>query len=445
MADTNKALLRNSSSIGGIKKAVSSFGKSLYAANRTSSKIIKSIYAGNRDKKKAIAKRSSLLNMRKEAVRRREQEDLVEAGKVGGVFRRTGKVISNSTKGILGRIMDFIGVIMLGWFIRTIPGILSRAQEMIQNVQNLTRTLSNWLGGVFNFFGELGSGLDFNFGEIKDVRLQDDDSKIRNEVNNVKDQSQSVNREFQNMYDDITNINFDSYLDKDSNTGPSQGNQGNQGTQGAQQGQQGQQGYTVPDDQSFRESVSAAAKRLGVSEDDLYAVMAFETGGTFNPAEKNKKGSGATGLIQFMPETAEGLGTTTDELSKMSRTEQMKYVEKFLSNKGISGKGLSDLYMAVLFPAAVGKPDDFVLFGKGAIKGFTGKAYEQNSGLDANNDGSVTKAEASAKVMQFKGVRPKPQLQSGASPLQSEELAQYTSDSGNQTTVITQRTIVLPG
>ena len=59
MADTNKALLRNSSSIGGIKKAFSSFGKSLYAANRTSSKIIKSIYAGNRDKKKAIAKRSS--------------------------------------------------------------------------------------------------------------------------------------------------------------------------------------------------------------------------------------------------------------------------------------------------------------------------------------------------------------------------------------------------
>ena len=59
-------------------------------------------------------------------------------------------------------------------------------------------------------------------------------------------------------------------------------------------------------------------------------------------------------------------------------------------------------------PAAVGKPDDFVLFGKGAIEGYTGKAYEQNKGLDANNDGSVTKAEASAKVQQYKGVRPEP-------------------------------------
>ena len=59
----------------------------------------------------------------------------------------------------------------------------------------------------------------------------------------------------------------------------------------------------------------------------------------------------------------------------MSRARQMHYVEKYLSNKGVKGKGLSDLYMAVLFPAAVGKSDDFVLFGKGAMSGYTGRAY----------------------------------------------------------------------
>lgn len=403
MADTNQALLKNSSSIGGIKKAVTSFGKSLYAANRTSSSIIKSIYSSNREKKRAIARTSSLVNLRKEAVRRREQEDLVEAGKVGGIFKRTGKVISNSTKGILGRIMDFIGVIMVGWFIRTMPQIIQRAETLIKNVTQLSTTLRNWLDGVFNFFGELGSGLDFNFGEIKDLRIQDDQSKLRNSVNDVEDKSASLSRDVENMYNDLVNFDMGKALGNDNE------NQGNQGTQGAQQGQQGTQSYTVPDDQSFKESVSATAKRLGISEDDLYAVMAFETGGTFNPAEKNRAGSGATGLIQFMPSTAEGLGTTTDELAKMSRTEQMKYVEKFLSNKGISGKGLSDVYMAVLFPAAVGKPDDFVLFGKGAMSGYTGTAYEQNKGLDANNDGSITKAEASAKVQQYKGVRPEPE------------------------------------
>jgi hypothetical protein len=139
------------------------------------------------------------------------------------------------------------------------------------------------------------------------------------------------------------------------------------------------------------------------------AVMSFETGGTFNPSEPNKMGSGATGLIQFMPKTAAGLGTSTQALAGMSRADQMQYVEKYLSDKGIRGGNLSDLYMAVLFPAAVGKPDNFVLFGNGAtIPGYGAgtRAYSQNRGLDRNGDGSVTKAEASAKVLRHRHPQP---------------------------------------
>ena len=162
----------------------------------------------------------------------------------------------------------------------------------------------------------------------------------------------------------------------------------------------------VASDTAFQEEVSAVAGRLGISEADLYAVMSFETGGTFNPNIRNAAGSGATGLIQFMPNTAAGLGTSTQALAGMSRVEQMKYVEKYLSNKGVSGKGLSDVYMAVLFPAAVGKPDNFVLFGRGAMSGYTGRAYTQNRGLDSNGDGSVTKAEAAAKVLRHRHPQP---------------------------------------
>ena len=154
----------------------------------------------------------------------------------------------------------------------------------------------------------------------------------------------------------------------------------------------------VKNDLEFQQGVEQLAQKYNVSVQDLYAVMSFETGGTFDPAQKNLQGSGATGLIQFMPSTAKGLGTSTEELSKMTRTEQLKYVDKYFSNKGIEGGNLDDLYMAILFPVAVGKPDNFVLFGEGAIEGYRGTAYEQNSGLDLNRDGSITKAEAAAKV-----------------------------------------------
>jgi len=112
-----------------------------------------------------------------------------------------------------------------------------------------------------------------------------------------------------------------------------------------------------------------------------------------------------------MPSTARGLGTSTAELAKMSRTEQLKYVDKYFSNKGIEGGNLDDLYMAILFPAAVGKPDNFVLFGKGAtISGYGAGsiAYRQNALLDLNKDGSVTKAEAAASARKHKGKRPRP-------------------------------------
>ena len=64
-------------------------------------------------------------------------------------------------------------------------------------------------------------------------------------------------------------------------------------------------------------------------------------------------GSGATGLIQFMPDTAKGLGTsTTEALSQMTRSEQLKYVDKYFEGTLNKGASLSDVYMSVLLPAS---------------------------------------------------------------------------------------------
>jgi len=58
------------------------------------------------------------------------------------------------------------------------------------------------------------------------------------------------------------------------------------------------------------------AGRLGAKPEHLLAVMSFETGGSFSPSETNF--IGATGLIQFIPDTARGLGTSTAQLARMN-------------------------------------------------------------------------------------------------------------------------------
>lgn len=160
----------------------------------------------------------------------------------------------------------------------------------------------------------------------------------------------------------------------------------------------------------FIDKVLAICSRLGLNPDYLIACMAFETGETFSASIRNKY-SHAVGLIQFMPKTCASLmGVSNEairlmdsvellyftlEFANMSEVNQLDYVEKYFEpykNKLLS---LEDTYMAILWPAAIGKPNDFVLF---RHDGMNPKRYLQNKGLDYNKDGLITKFEAAQKV-----------------------------------------------
>lgn len=141
----------------------------------------------------------------------------------------------------------------------------------------------------------------------------------------------------------------------------------------------------------FKARLIRCCERLQANPDYLMAAMAFETGRTFSPKALNAQ-SKATGLIQFMPRTAQSLGTTTDQLSRMTAEDQLVFVEQYLTSYKGRMETIEDTYMAILFPIAIGKPNDHVLFKQGS------REYEQNRGLDRNRDGKVTKAEAAAIV-----------------------------------------------
>jgi hypothetical protein len=103
----------------------------------------------------------------------------------------------------------------------------------------------------------------------------------------------------------------------------------------------------------FIRELKAVSSRLGVKPEYLAAIMTSESG--MNAGAVNPRG-GATGLIQFMPSTAEALGTSTDELEQMSDVEQLKYVEKYFSPFKGKLNSVADLYMATFLPVFVGQP-----------------------------------------------------------------------------------------
>jgi hypothetical protein len=160
----------------------------------------------------------------------------------------------------------------------------------------------------------------------------------------------------------------------------------------------------VSQDMDFLNATSRVVSNLRsagaqITEDDLFRIIEFETNGTWSPSVKAPTSS-ATGLIQFLEGTAQGLGTSTAELAQMSRAEQMAYVERYLQNT-IRERGpirnFGDLYMAIHWPAGVGKDDSYVMYREGS------REYTANRGLDANGDGIVTRGETMAVVEQRVG------------------------------------------
>lgn len=161
-------------------------------------------------------------------------------------------------------------------------------------------------------------------------------------------------------------------------------------------------------DSSFKAGVLWIDDQLGLGADKLMNCMAFETGQTFRADIKNLAGSSGLGLIQFMKATIEGPGGMLERhpnlkkvapnhaaLAKLTPTQQLTFVYYYFKDFGndLSKWSQEDIYMAILYPKAIGKPLDWQMPWK-----YGSLAYKQNSGLDLNKDKVITKAEAAAGV-----------------------------------------------
>jgi hypothetical protein len=129
------------------------------------------------------------------------------------------------------------------------------------------------------------------------------------------------------------------------------------------------------------------SQKLAINPDWLMMVMYAES--RMNPAAYNSS-TGASGLIQFMPATAQSLGTTTEYLRSLTNIAQMEWVYKYFKNYAGRIKSAYDLYKITFFPVSLGKPQNWV-FQTSNLS--AGKIASQNPAMDINKDGQITVAE----------------------------------------------------
>ena len=179
--------MRSTLNLNNIRRSLSGLSDSVKGAIKRSEQISDNIKDRNLAKKESISMSAEFFAKRRDNLRRKEKEDMLEAGSVIVILRSSGKAIQRTTKGFLGRILDFVGTIILGWAILNLPKIIKVAQDLIKRMQLYFGILSKFVNDVASLFTSFGNNikevgqqiLQFNFLPFKD-QIESFMTKIRN-------------------------------------------------------------------------------------------------------------------------------------------------------------------------------------------------------------------------------------------------------------------------
>ena len=153
------SLLKSSISIKSMRDTVSNFTSGITKAKKTAAELVKKTRESNLFKKRLVRSDNEFFSRRRENVRRKEREDELEAASVTGVVKKQGTITATSTKGFLGRILDFFGIILIGWFVTRLPRILDAIGKVITRIRKLVGVLSGFVEGVTNILTGMGRAI----------------------------------------------------------------------------------------------------------------------------------------------------------------------------------------------------------------------------------------------------------------------------------------------
>ena len=177
---TVRFLSKNTSSIRKIGESLGNISKSLSSAFSSANQLGQTTNKDNRAKKELIRRDNEFFNRRLQNIRRKDREDVVEASGTSGPASFLNKNMFRSTKGFLGRILDFLGILLIGWAINTLPGIIKQISKVIGFIKDAVNIFTGFLNGVFGFFNKIFVAVKDLSDKIRTVLFLDEQQKIKN-------------------------------------------------------------------------------------------------------------------------------------------------------------------------------------------------------------------------------------------------------------------------
>ena len=196
IADRRNSLRKSSIGVDSIRKSVTSLGEGLTAIGNKSRELLKQTRLTNQFKSKLIRQDGEFFRKRREGVLRKQREDELEASTITGVTKRQGSLVQKSTRGFLGRILDFVGILIIGWAITNLPRIISAFQKLFGFINRLVGILGAFVEGLKNFFTGIGTGIDNFLNIFNRFNFREDDKKIKDTFEESNNNLTKLNKDF---------------------------------------------------------------------------------------------------------------------------------------------------------------------------------------------------------------------------------------------------------
>ena len=173
--------------------------RSSLLTTRKSFNTINKVFERRTRIKATIFKNRKVQNDRKlEALARKEQRDASQAVKFTIARNPSPRtVLQRSGKNFLGRLMDFVSSLAIGWILGNLPTWIKWGEAFIKRVGKVINALSSFTQTVVGFVKTLATNLGTIIGQIASFKFSELPGTVNNAMNELNTQFQAMQNEFE--------------------------------------------------------------------------------------------------------------------------------------------------------------------------------------------------------------------------------------------------------
>jgi len=190
------SLRKSSIGIDSIRDSITNLSEGLVSISKQSSELLKETRKSNLLKSNLIRQDAEFFKRRRENVLRKQREDELEASTVTGATRRQGNVIQKSTRGFLGRIIDFLATLIVGWSLINLPIIIKAFRTLFGLIDKVVGVFTGFIGGMRSFFDGIGAGIDSFLTSFNRFNFLEDDKNIKETFEKTENSLVELNKDF---------------------------------------------------------------------------------------------------------------------------------------------------------------------------------------------------------------------------------------------------------